>query len=139
MRLSWFFTGLMVVPLFAADRSAGENERKTLEAQRYTPTSDREVLVAKMLSGWPASIVAARGGSWIYAINPTPDPDRAGTNQMGGLVVLLNAAFFYTQMAAAVFPNIRVMLQIGMIAWLLAGLLIWLDSWNSRRKRLLTA
>jgi len=70
MLLPFFLlTPLMVASLFAADSFAGEKERKTLEALLYTPTSDRELLVAKMLSGWLASIVVALGGFLIYAIN----------------------------------------------------------------------
>jgi len=55
--------------LFAADSFAGEKERKTLEALLYTPTTDRELLIAKMLSGWLASIAVALIGFLIYAIN----------------------------------------------------------------------
>jgi ABC-2 type transport system permease protein len=60
---------LMVASLFAADSFAGEKERKTLEALLYTPTTDRELLIAKMLSGWLASIAVALIGFLIYAIN----------------------------------------------------------------------
>jgi len=60
---------LMVASLFAADSFAGEKERKTLEALLYTPTTDRELFVAKMLSGWLASIGVALVGFLIYAIN----------------------------------------------------------------------
>jgi ABC-2 type transport system permease protein len=60
---------LMAASMLAADSFAGEKERKTLEALLYTPTSDRELFVAKMLSGWLASIAIALGGFLIYAIN----------------------------------------------------------------------
>jgi ABC-type transport system involved in multi-copper enzyme maturation permease subunit len=60
---------LMAASLVAADSFAGEKERKTLEALLYTPTTDRELLIAKMLSGWLASIAIALGGFLIYAIN----------------------------------------------------------------------
>jgi ABC-2 type transport system permease protein len=44
---------LMVCAVIAADSFAGEKERKTLEALLYTPTSDRELYVAKLLGhGW---------------------------------------------------------------------------------------
>src|SRR4030042_5172923 len=42
---------LMAASLFAADSFAGEKERKTLDALLYTPTTDRELFIAKMLSG----------------------------------------------------------------------------------------
>ena len=43
---------LMVASTVAADSFAGEKERKTLESLLYTPTTDRELLVAKMLGAW---------------------------------------------------------------------------------------
>ena len=60
---------LMAASLVAADSFAGEKERKTLEALLYTPTTDRELFIAKMLSGWLASIAIALVGFLIYAIN----------------------------------------------------------------------
>jgi ABC-2 type transport system permease protein len=60
---------LMVASMLAADSFAGEKERKTLEALLYTPTTDRELFVAKMLSGWLAAIAVALGGFLIYTIN----------------------------------------------------------------------
>ncbi len=60
---------LMAATMLAADSFAGEKERKTLEALLYTPTTDRELLIAKMLSGWLASIAVALVGFMIYAIN----------------------------------------------------------------------
>jgi len=60
---------LMVASMIAADSFAGEKERKTLEALLYTPTTDRELLIGKMLSGWLASIVVGIGSFVLYAIN----------------------------------------------------------------------
>lgn len=48
---------LMTASVLAADSFAGEKERKTMEALLYTPTSDRELFVAKLLGPWLASIV----------------------------------------------------------------------------------
>ena len=47
--------------MIAADSFAGEKERKTLEALLYTPTSDRELYLAKLLGPWLASIAV----SWL--------------------------------------------------------------------------
>jgi ABC-2 type transport system permease protein len=60
---------LMVASLFAADSFAGEKERKTLEALLYTPTTDRELFVAKIISGWLAAIAVALVGFLVYVIN----------------------------------------------------------------------
>jgi ABC-type transport system involved in multi-copper enzyme maturation permease subunit len=53
---------LMVASVIAADSFAGEKERKTLEALLYTPTSDRELFLAKVLAAWlPATAVSLLG------------------------------------------------------------------------------
>jgi ABC-2 type transport system permease protein len=59
---------LMVASVIAADSFAGEKERKTLEALLYTPTSDRELLLAKLFSAWLPAIAIAWGGFVIYAV-----------------------------------------------------------------------
>jgi hypothetical protein len=58
---------------------------------------------------------------------------------MGAFVVLPIVVLFYAQMAGAIFLNISFMLIIGLIVWLLAGVMIWLGSRTFHRKRLLTA
>lgn len=53
---------LMVASVIAADSFAGEKERKTLEALIYTPTTDLELFVGKLLSAWlPAGAVSLIG------------------------------------------------------------------------------
>jgi len=59
---------LMVASVIAADSFAGEKERKTMEALLYTPTTDRELLLAKLLSAWVPAIMISLGGFVIYAI-----------------------------------------------------------------------
>jgi ABC-2 type transport system permease protein len=59
---------LMVASVIAADSFAGEKERKTLEALLYTPTTDRELLVAKLLSAWVPAVAIAWGGFVLYGI-----------------------------------------------------------------------
>jgi ABC-2 type transport system permease protein len=59
---------LMVSSVIAADSFAGEKERKTLEALLYTPTTDRELFVAKLLSAWLSALVVALVGFILYAI-----------------------------------------------------------------------
>jgi ABC-2 type transport system permease protein len=90
---------IMVASMIAADSIAGEKERKTLEALLYTPTTDRELLIAKMLSGWLASIVAGTGGFVLYAIN-------------------VNAAA-WPQMHRIFFPNA---LWLVMVVWVVPAL-----------------
>jgi ABC-2 type transport system permease protein len=58
----------MVASVIAADSFAGEKERKTMEALLYTPTTDGELLLAKLLSAWVPSIAISWGGFVIYAV-----------------------------------------------------------------------
>lgn len=59
---------LMVSSVVAADSVAGEKERRTLEALLYTPTSDTELFIAKLLSAWLPAIAVAWGGFITYSI-----------------------------------------------------------------------
>jgi ABC-2 type transport system permease protein len=59
---------LMVASVIAADSFAGERERRTLEALLYTPTTDRELFIAKLLSSWLAAIVVTLAGFLLYVV-----------------------------------------------------------------------
>jgi ABC-2 type transport system permease protein len=69
----------MAVPLYlllpllvsiagACDSFAGEKERKTLEALLYTPTTDWELLLGKLLSAWLPALGIAWGGFLLYIV-----------------------------------------------------------------------
>lgn len=59
---------IMVSSVIAADSFAGEKERKTLEALLYTPTTDRELLLAKLLGAWLPGIAVAWGSALVFWI-----------------------------------------------------------------------
>lgn len=59
---------LMVSSVIAADSFAGEKERKTLEALLYTPTTDRELFVAKLISAWTAAMVVGLLSFVLYTV-----------------------------------------------------------------------
>jgi ABC-type Na+ efflux pump permease subunit len=59
---------LMVSSVIGADSFAGEKERKTLEALIYTPTTNGELYLGKMLSAWLPAIAVALGGFVIYGV-----------------------------------------------------------------------
>jgi ABC-type Na+ efflux pump permease subunit len=59
---------LMVVASVAADSFAGEKERKTMEALLYTPTTDWELLLGKLLSAWVPALGIAWGGFLLYTV-----------------------------------------------------------------------
>lgn len=57
---------VMVCAVIAADSFAGEKERKTLEALLYTPTTDRELYLAKLLGPWLAAMAVSVVGYVLY-------------------------------------------------------------------------
>lgn len=59
---------LMVASVVASDSFAGEKERKTLEALIYTPTTDLELFVAKVLSAWIPALGVSLVGFILYAL-----------------------------------------------------------------------
>jgi ABC-2 type transport system permease protein len=59
---------LMVSSVIAADSFAGEKERKTLEALLYTPTTDAELLLGKMLAAWLPALAIGWAGFVLYGI-----------------------------------------------------------------------
>ncbi|MCB0068285.1 MAG: ABC transporter permease subunit [Caldilineaceae bacterium] len=58
----------MVANVIAADSFAGEKERKTLESLIYTPTTDRELLLAKVLGALIPGAMVGLGGFVVYTI-----------------------------------------------------------------------
>jgi ABC-2 type transport system permease protein len=71
---------LMVASVIAADSFAGEKERKTLEALIYTPTTDLELLTAKLLTAWLPAVVVSFFGFICYTLVA----NLAGWSTMGG-------------------------------------------------------
>ena len=59
---------LMVASTIAADSIAGERERRTLEALLYSPTTDRELFFAKLLSSWLAAFLVTQAGFLLYTV-----------------------------------------------------------------------
>ena len=58
---------MMFSTIIAAESFAGERERKTLEALLYTPTSDQELFLGKVL----AAFIPAVGISWLSFVGYT--------------------------------------------------------------------
>jgi ABC-type Na+ efflux pump permease subunit len=59
---------LMVASVIAADSFAGEKERKTLEALLYTPTTNGELLLGKMLGAWVPALLVSWVGFALYSL-----------------------------------------------------------------------
>jgi ABC-2 type transport system permease protein len=73
MMVYQFATLFLIVPLMlanviASDSFVGEKERKTLEALIYTPTTDLEIYVAKLLTAWIPALVITFISGIIYMI-----------------------------------------------------------------------
>jgi ABC-2 type transport system permease protein len=171
---------LMVSSVIAADSFAGEKERKTMEALLYTPTTDRELFVAKLLSGWLAAITVALIGFALYVVMANaaawsqmhriffPNvmwlvlifwvvPALPGlglgvmvlvsaraegfqdANQMGSGVVLLAVLLLLGQVTGVMYFSVALAFVLGLVIWLLDGLLIWFAGRSFRRGRLLGA
>lgn len=171
---------LMVSSVIAADSFAGEKERKTMEALLYTPTTDRELFIAKLLSGWLAALAVALVGFVLYAIMANaagwsqigriffPNtmwlvliswvvPALPGlglgvmvlvssraqgfqdANQIGGVVVLPVVFLAIGQVSGAMSLSVPLVFLLGLVIWLLDGLLIWLGSRSFKRGRMLGA
>lgn len=170
---------LMVASVIAADSFAGEKERKTLEALLYTPTTDRELFVAKMLSAWLAAVVVAFAGFILYAVVVNtaswpvvghiffPNvmwvvlvvwvaPATAGLGllvmvlvsaraqgfqdayQVGSMVVLPVLLLVFGQVAGVMYFSVGLVLLLGLVFWLIGGLLLWFSSRSFKRTRLIS-
>jgi ABC-2 type transport system permease protein len=171
---------VLVSSVIAADSFAGEKERKTLEALLYTPTTDRELFTAKLLSGWLAAVAVALVGFVLYAVmaNVAGWPQMGyiffpntmwlvliiwvvpafpglvlgvvvlvsaraqgfqDASQLGGLIVLPVLLMLVLQVSGVMYFSTALVFLLGLVLWLLDGLLIWLGSRSFRRGRLLGA
>jgi len=102
---------IMVSSVVAADSFAGEKERRTMEALAYTPTTDHELLLAKMLGGWIPGLMVVVVGFVLY----TAVVDFV-TWQVAGVVLLPNVfwlllAFWVGPAAAAIGLGVTVLVS----------------------------
>ncbi|RIK40054.1 MAG: hypothetical protein DCC55_16275 [Chloroflexi bacterium] len=169
---------LMVSSVIAADSFAGEKERKTLEALLYSPTSDTELLVAKLLAAWFPGLAVGIGSFVLYGgvanlaawpvvgrvFFPNPmwlvlafwvGPAMAALGlgatvlvsarvntfqeayQAGSLVVLPVIVLLVGQVSGLFYLHIGFVLVLGVVLWLIAGLLLWFGARTLRRNELL--
>lgn len=169
---------LMVASVIAADSFAGEKERKTLEALLYTPTTDRELFVAKLLAAWLPAVIVGWIGFGFYALVanlsawPTmgelllPNamwlllafwvgPAAAGLGlgamvfaslraqgfqdayQIGSVVVLPVVLLVLAQATGVMVFSVGLVFLLGLVLWLLDGILLWAASHSFRRGELI--
>lgn len=176
----FLFVPIFASSLIAADSFAGEKERKTLEALLYTPTTDRELFIAKLLSGWLAAIAVALVGFVLYMfmVNAAAWPQigrvffpntmwlvlifwvvpalpglvlglmvlvsaRAqgfqDAFQLGALVMLPMVLLLAGQWSGMLYFSVTFVFLLGLVIWVLVGMLIWIGSRTFRRGRLMGA
>lgn len=168
---------LIVATVIAADSFAGERERGTLEALLHTPTTDRELMVAKVLASWlPAMAVSLTSfaaysvfanvltwpvlgrvffpsvtwlllGFWvtpavallglgIMVIASSRVQSLQAAHQVGSLLVLPIVLLLVLQITGVLlFDPVRVAVM-GLVIWVLAGLLLRLGAISLSRQRL---
>lgn len=80
----FLFAPMMVTAASAADSLAGEKERKTLEALPYTPTTDLELYLAKLLGPVLAAVAVSFAGYGLYVASA----NLAATGETGRLLAL---------------------------------------------------
>ena len=59
---------LMVASIIAADGFVGERERRTMEALLYSPVSDQDLFIAKLLAAWVPAVVVSWGAFIVNAL-----------------------------------------------------------------------
>jgi ABC-2 type transport system permease protein len=59
---------LIVATVIAADSFAGERERGTLEALLHSPTTDSELLIAKVLAAWVPAMTVSTVSFVVYSV-----------------------------------------------------------------------
>ncbi len=169
---------LMVSSVVAADSFAGEKERRTLEALAYTPTTDRELLLAKMLGGWLPGVMVGIGAFLVYTVVADlvawqvagrlilPNlfwvllafwvgPAAAGLGlgvtvlvssrvntfqeayQLGSLIVLPIVVLMIGQIAGAFYLSDWLVFVIGLVLWLLNGVIYWVGAKSFKRSELI--
>ena len=144
----------------------------------YTPTTDRELLLAKMLGGWLPGVLVGIGGFVVYTlvvnlvtwqvagitlmpnlfwlllafwVSPGSAAIGLGVTvvvssrvntfqeayQLGSLVVLPIVFLMLGQISGLFFLDFRILLALGFVFWLLAGLLYWAGAATFRRSELM--
>lgn len=169
---------MMVSSVVAADSLAGEKERKTMEALLYTPTTDRELLAAKLLAAWIPAVAVAWIGFvlyalvlngvgwpvfgrvffpnlmwWLLALWVAPAVAGLGLGatvlisarvstfqeayQLGSLVVLPVVALMVSQGAGVFYFGNWLVFSMGLVAWAITAVLLWIGVGVIRRSALL--
>ncbi len=59
---------MMTASTIAAGSFAGEKERRTIEALLYTPATDLELVIGKILSAWIPATLVSLGGFVLYSV-----------------------------------------------------------------------
>jgi ABC-type Na+ efflux pump permease subunit len=169
---------LMFSTIIGAESFAGERERKTMEALLYTPASDGELFLGKMLAafvpavaltwvsfliygivvnaaGWPVmGRIWFPPASWyplVFWVTPAIAASGVAVTvlisarvrtfmeayQMSASLVVLVLALVAGQVTGVLYLSLSTALAVGLVLWLIDGVLIILGVRTFRREALL--
>lgn len=137
--------------MLESESFVGEKERKTIEALVYTPASDAELFVGKVLASVLPSIALAW---WPLILWVTPAFATLGmavtvlistrvitfmeAYQMSASLVVLVLALVVGQITGVLYLSVGVGLAAGLVLWAVDALLIWMGVRIFSRERLLS-
>ena len=137
--MTYFILAFMIAPLFlilpimtsgiiGSDSFVGEKERKTMEALLYTPATDGELFLGKMLAAVIPAVLVSWGSFILYTVvlnllgNPIMERIWFPTPTWWPLILWVTPAVAVTGMLAAVIVSVRV--NTFMEAYQATGLLV---------------
>ncbi len=169
---------LMFSTIVGAESFVGEKERKTLEALIYTPATDAELFVGKvlasvlpavalawlsflvyaivvnvaawpvmgrvwfpLLSWWPLMLLVAPGlallGMGVTVLISTRVNTFMEAYQLSGSLVVIVLGFVVGQVTGVLYLSFLVTVLVGLVLWLIDGVLIWFGVRTFARSALL--
>ncbi len=169
---------LMFSTIVGAESFVGEKERKTLEALIYTPATDAELFVGKvlasvlpavalawlsflvyaivvnvaawsvmgrvwfpLLSWWPLMLLVAPGlallGMGVTVLISTRVNTFMEAYQLSGSLVVVVLGFVVGQVTGVLYLSFLVTVLVGLVLWLIDGVLIWFGVRTFARSALL--
>jgi ABC-type Na+ efflux pump permease subunit len=155
---------LMVSAVLAADAFAGEKERRTLEVVLHLPISDRDLVITWLgavvyvavanVVAWPvmerpflpyqqftvmvlwvgpALALLALGLLVVVSSRATTTQE---ANQLGGAVILPLIFLAAAQASTMLLLPVVGVVLVGLVIWIAAGLLVWINARRFTRDRL---
>jgi ABC-2 type transport system permease protein len=154
---------MMVASTIAAGSFVGEKERKTLEALLYTPTTDAQLFVGKMLASWIPAIAVGLGAFVVFALVANVSawhvmgqifipnamwvalvlwlaPAAAGLGL--GVIILISSKvstllLVFGQVAGVLYLNVLAVMLTGLVLWLIDAAIVWFGIHSFQRSEII--